>query len=182
MPIDVWRGNSNASHASASFAILLFMKLTLNKDYARRHLFVAVLMLGLGCWFGYDGLVAYPSMTAAELYRSIEKADPPTDMPSERLEAFKKQKTQTQYGFAVLALLAGGIVGLRLLKSAKFAFAFDDAGFTTCGKRYTRDDIASVDRTRWESKTILVLKMKDGSSIVLDAWHHTGVKDFAATL
>ena len=158
------------------------MKLTLNKDYARRHLFVTVLMLGLGCWFGYDGLVAYPSMTAAELYRSIEKADPPADMPSERLEAFKKQKTQTQYGFAVLALLAGGIVGLRLLKSAKFAFEFDDTGFTACGKRYTREDIASVDRSQWESKTILVLKLKDGTSLSLDAWHHLGVKDFAATV
>lgn len=158
------------------------MKLTLNKDYARRHLFVTVLMLGLGCWFGYDGLVAYPSMTAAELYRSIEKADPPADMPSERLEAFKKQKTQTQYGFAVLALLAGSIVGLRLLKSAKFAFEFDDAGFTANGKHYTREDIASVDRSQWESKTILVLKLKDSTTLSLDAWHHVGVKDFAATV
>lgn len=158
------------------------MKLSLNKDYARRHLFVTVLMLALGCWFGYDGLVTYPSMTAADLYRSIEKADPPADMPAERLEAFKRQKTQTQYGFATLALLAGAVVGLRLLKSAKFAFEFDDAGFTAYGKRYTREDIASVDRSQWESKTILVLKLKDGTTLALDAWHHTGVKDFAATV
>ena len=158
------------------------MKLSLNKDYARRHLFVTVLMLALGCWFGYDGLVAYPSMTAADLYRSIEKADPPADMPAERLEAFKRQKTQTQYGFAALALLAGAIVGLRLLKSAKFAFEFDASGFTACGKRYSRDDIAAVDRSQWESKTILVLKLKDGTTLALDAWHHTGVKDFAATV
>ena len=158
------------------------MKLSLNKDYARRHLFVTVLMLGLGCWFGYDGLVTYPSTTAADLYRSIERADPPADMPAERLEAFKKQKTQTQYGFAALALLAGVVVGLRLLKSAKFDFTFDETGFTTNGKRYTRGDIASVDRNRWESKSILVLKLKDGTVITLDAWHHLGVKDFAATV
>ena len=165
-----------------SFAILPFMKLSLNKDYARRHLFVTVLMLGLGCWFGYDGLVAYPSMTAADLYRSIEKADPPAEMSAERLEAFKRQKTQTQYGFALLSLLAGAVVGLRLLKAAKFDFAFDDSGFTANAKRYTRDDIASVDRTQWETKTILVLKLKDGSTLTLDAWHHLGVKDFAATV
>ena len=158
------------------------MKLSLNKDYARRHLFVTVLMLGLGCWFGYDGLVAYPSMTAADLYRSIEKSDPPADLPAERLEAFKRQKTQTQYGFAVLALFAGAVVGLRLLKSARFAFEFDESGFTSNGRRYTRDDIAAVDRTRWETKTILVLRMKDGSTHTLDAWHHLGVKDFAATV
>ena len=157
-------------------------KFKLNPDFAKRYCFVALLFAGMGGWFGYDGLVTYPSMTAADLYRSIEKADPPADMPAERLEAFKRQKTQTQYGFATLALLAGAVVGLRLLKSAKFAFEFDDAGFTAYGKRYTREDIASADRSQWESKTILGLKMKDGTTLALDAWHHTGVKDFAATL
>lgn len=158
------------------------MKLSLNKEYAQRHLFVAVLMLGLGGWFGYDGLVTYPSMSAAELYRSIEKADPPAEMTEERLAAFKKQKTETQYGFALLSLLAGAVVGLRLLKSAKFAFEFDDAGFTANGKRYTRADIVEVDRSQWEKKSILVLKLVDGARLTLDAWHHVGVKDFAETL
>lgn len=158
------------------------MKLSLNKEYAHRHLFVAVLMLGLGGWFGYDGLVTYPSMSAAELYRSIEKADPPAEMTEARLAAFKKQKTETQYGFAILSLLAGAVVGLRLLKSAKFAFEFDDDGFTANGKRYTRADIVEVDRSQWEMKSILGLKLVDGERLTLDAWHHVGVKDFVGTL
>lgn len=158
------------------------MKLTLNKEYAQRHLFVALLMLGLGGWFAYDGLVTYPSMSAAELYRSIEKSDPPAEMSAERLEAFKRQKTQTQYGFALLSLLAGGIIGFRLSKAAKFAFEYDDQGFTVNGKRHTRDEIVEVDRSQWGKKSILKLKLKDSAGVTLDAWHHVGVREFVESL
>ncbi len=155
------------------------MKLKLNKEYARRHLFVTLLMAGLGAWFAYDGLVRYPSLPAADLYRSIERSDPPAGMD---LDAFKRQKTQTQYGFSVIALLTALVVGLRLLRAAKLDFAFDDAGFAYAGRKYARDDIDRIDRSAWGSKSILVLRMKDGARIVLDAWHHVGVKDFAASL
>lgn len=158
------------------------MKMTLNQDYARRHLFVTVLMLGLGLWFGYDGLVTYPKMTPAELYRSIEKAEPPAEWTIEKLEAFKRQKTQTQYGFAALSLLAALTIGLRLKKSADFDFEFDERGFKHNGQEFTREDIAEVDRSNWEKKSIAVLKLKNGRSVTLDAWHHLGVKDFLASL
>ena len=153
------------------------MKLKLNKEYARRHLFVTLLMAGLGCWFGYDGFVRYPSLAAADLYRSIEKSDPPAGM---NLDAFKRQKTQTQYGFTVISLFAALVVGLRLLKAAKFDFEFDDEGFTCQGRRFAKADLLGIDRSAWEKKSIIVLKMKDGEKIVLDAWHHTGVKEFSA--
>lgn len=151
------------------------MKLKLNKEYAQRHLFVTVLMAGLCGWFGYDGFIRYPSMSAADLYRSIEKSDPPAGMS---LDTFKRQKTQTQYGFTVITLLAALVVGLRLLKSAKFDFEFDENAFTFRGRKFTRADIVQIDRSKWEKKSIAVLKLKDGEKIVLDAWHHTGVKEF----
>lgn len=158
------------------------MKIKLNKDYAVRHLFVTVLMATLGCWFAYDGVITYPSMTPNELYRSIEGADAPAEWTSEKLDAFKKQKTQTQYGFAGISLLAALIVGLRLFKASKFDFAFDETSFTYNGRKFARADIVEVDRSKWESKSIAVLKLKNGSSITLDAWHHVGVKEFVATL
>lgn len=158
------------------------MKLTLNQDYARRHLFVTVLMLALGLWFGYDGLVTYPRLTPAELYRSIEKAEQPAEWTQEKLDAFKKQKTQTQYGFSALALLAALTIGLRLKQSADFDFEFDEQGFVYRGEKFTRADIAEVDRADWEKKSIAVLKLKNGKAITLDAWHHLGVKDFLASL
>lgn len=158
------------------------MKIKLNKDYAVRHLFVTVLMAALGCWFAYDGVITYPSMTPSELYRSIEGSDAPAEWTSEKLDAFKKQKTQTQYSFATLSLLAALIVGTRLFKASKFDFDFDETTFTYNGRKFTRDDIADVDRSKWEAKSIAVLKLKNAPSITLDAWHHVGVKEFVATL
>jgi len=154
------------------------MKLKLNKEYAQRHLFVTLLMAGLCGWFGYDGFVRYPSLSAADLYRSIEKCDPPAGT---NLDAFKQQKTRSQYGFTLLTFLAALTVGLRLLKSAKFDFTFDENGFSCQGRKFSRTDIVQVDRSKWEKKSIAVIKLKDGEKIVLDAWHHTGVKEFLST-
>lgn len=153
------------------------MKLSVNRDYFRRHLFVTLLLTGLGLWFGYDGLIRYPAMSAGDLYRSIEKSDPPASVD---LEAFKRQKTQTQYGFTVLSLLAALVIGLRLKKACAFKLEFDEQGFTYKKQHFTYADIEKVDRSQWESKSILILQMKDGVKLTLDAWHHVGVKDFVA--
>jgi len=153
------------------------MKLKLNKEYARRHLFVTLLMLGLSGWFGYDGFIRYPSLPAGDLYRTIEKCDPPAGT---NLDKFKEQKTQTQYGFTIITLFVALVVGIRLLKAAKFDFTFDETGFIYQGRKFTKADILQIDRSAWEKKSILVLKMKDGEKITLDAWHHTGVKEFSS--
>ncbi len=150
------------------------MKLRLNREYARNHLFVTILMAGLGLWFAYDGFIKYPATPAAELYEQIEKAKPPTDF---KLEAFKKQKIQTQYGFTIFSLLASLIIGGRLLKSARFDFSFDADGFSVAGTRFPFSDITAVDKRLWEKKGILKLNVAN-KTITLDAWHHEGVKDF----
>ncbi len=142
------------------------MKFTLRKEYLRNHLFVTILMAGLGLWFAWDGLVRYPRMTAADLYQSIEKAEPPAEY---NLEAFKVQKIQTQYGFAFLALLASAIVGLRLLKAARFRFDFEP------------QEVTKFDDRDWAKKDILRVWAK-GRLYVLDAWHHEGVKEFYTKL
>ena len=153
------------------------MKLVLNKEYAGRHLFVTLLMVGLCCWFGYDGFIRYPATPAAELYASIEGSEPPEQMTDEQLEAFKKQKTQTQYGFTILTLFVALVVGSRLAKSARFQFEFDDEGYVSRGRRHAYADIKTVDRSRWEKKGIVVV---DG--IELDSWHHLGVREFVEKL
>lgn len=150
------------------------MKLTINREYAMRHLFVMLLMLGLGCWFGYDGFVRYPATPAAELYRSIEGADAPENVD---LEAFKAQKTKTQHSFAFLALLVALVVGVNLFRSFRFQFEFDDEGYAYGGRRRRFGEIGAVDWSRWEKKGIVKV---DG--ITLDSWHHVGVKEFVALL
>ncbi len=150
------------------------MKLKLNAEYARNHLFVTILMAGLGLWFAYDGFVKYPATPAAELYESIEKAKPD---PAFDLESFKTRKIRTQYGFTVLALLASAVVGLRLLRSARFGFSFDADGFSCGGTRFSYTDVTAVDDRLWEKKSITRVTA-GGRVFTLDAWHHDGVKEF----
>ena len=149
-------------------------KLKLNPEYAMRHLFVTLLMTGLFCWFGYDGFIRYPATPAAELYKSIEGSDAPEDCD---LEAFKVQKTKTQYGFTILSLFVALVVGSNLLKSRRFKFEFDDTGYVYRGRRHDYSKIKKIDRSKWEKKGVIVV---DG--ITLDSWHHLGVKEFVAKL
>ena len=150
------------------------MKLTLNREFAMRHVGVALLMLGLSCWFGYDGFVRYPATPAAELYKTIEGSDARAGF---NLEAFKTQKTQTQYGFTFLTFLAAVIIGGHVWLISKFKFEYDDESYVFAGKRVAIKDIKSVDRSLWERKSIIKV---DG--IKLDAWHHVGVKEFVEKL
>ena len=150
-------------------------RLTLNREFAVRHLGVAALMLGLCGWFGYDGLVKYPATPAAELYRAIEGADAPAGLD---LEAFKRQKTQTQYGFAAFALLAALVVGGHVAWLARFRFEYDECGFSAGGRpRRAFADVKAVDWSKWKKKGIVRM---DG--VTLDSWHHEGVKEVAAIL
>jgi len=157
------------------------MKLSLNPEYARNHLFVTVLMAGLSAWFAFDGLVKYPSTPARDLYATIEGAQPPDAMTEAQLEAFKAQKTKTQYGFAVLAFAAAAVVGLRLLGSARFRLEFDDDGFTYAGRRVPYSGVTSVDARLWEKKGIAKVHFKGGSAVI-DSWHHRGAKEFLKKL
>ena len=150
-------------------------KAQLNREYALRHLFTTVLMAAFCLWFGYDGLVRYPATPGAELYREIEKSDPPEGFD---VESFKRQKRETQIGLSLASLAAFLIVGLRLLNAARFKFAFDETTFSINGQTWTKDDIASIDRSRWAKKSILTLHLKNGRRVTLDAWHHTAVKEF----
>ena len=154
-------------------------RIKLNPEFFYRHLAVCLLMFGMSCWFGYDGFVAYPRTPAAELYEKIESSKPPEGF---QLEAFKRQKIQSQYGFTALCLLASALIGLNLASVASFHFEFDDSGFVWRGKKLSLSDIKSVDRSQWKKKGIVKLLLVDGSRVTLDAWHHVGVKEFEKLL
>ena len=149
-------------------------RLTLNREFAARHLGVALLMLGLSAWFGYDGLVRYPTTPAAALYRSIEGRDAPAGLD---LDAFKRQKAQTQCGLSLLSLLAALVIAGHVGLLARFRLDYDDEGFVFRGVRRKFADVKVVDWSQWEKKGIV---RADG--ITLDAWHHAGVRDVAARL
>ena len=137
-------------------------RLALNREFAVRHLGVALLMLALSGWFAYDGFIGYPRQDEAFFeVRHLKKAT-----------AVERQKE-----FAALALLAALLVGGHLLCIARFSCSFDDESFTVGGVKRRFADIGKIDRSRWEKKGIIVL---DG--IKLDAWHHTGVNELVKRL
>lgn len=137
-------------------------KLKVNPEFFRRHLFVTVLMAGLGGWFGYDGFVKYPA-ESDEYFAGLHL---------EKATAIERQKQ-----FMALSLLASLAVGLHLLKVCRFRFEYDEDGFVHNGVRRAYKDVKTVDRSKWDKKGIVKV---DG--IVLDAWHHLGVKEVAARL
>ncbi|MGN0854472.1 MAG: hypothetical protein ACI4R9_03010 [Kiritimatiellia bacterium] len=153
------------------------MKVNVNKEYMMRHLLVAALMLGLSGWFGFDGFVRYPATDAAALYEAIEGAPPAPGMPEAELARFKAQKIRFQRMFALALLLVGGVVGVRLGRSMRFSLAYDADGFTVNGVRHAYADVKALDDGEWEKKGIARVVLAD-RRIVLDAWHHVGIKEF----
>ncbi len=155
------------------------MKLSLNREYAVRHLGVALLFLGLGGWFAKDAIFTYPQTSAHDLYVSIEKAEPQKGFD---LEAFKRQKIQSQYGFLVFLALAAAIIAGRVGLNHLATLEWDDEkmwGSLTCGRPLAFADVEKVDDSRWARKGILVLTAKDGRRVTLDTWHHAGAEELA---
>lgn len=136
--------------------------LKLNREFFLRHLGVAILMFGLGCWFGYDGYVSYPQQDESWFEERHLRRD----------NAIRRQKE-----FMILAFLASAVIGGHLWGVSRLRFAFDDAGFVHDGRRTAYGDVKEVDRSKWGKKGILKV---DG--ITLDAWHHTGVREFEKRL
>lgn len=155
------------------------MQLKLNREFAVRYAFVALLMFGMGGWFGYDGYVKYPSMTAAGLYESCHGGEAAAS--PEAAEKFRATAIPRQKQFMTLCFIAGVLVALCLLRAVRFRFSYDENGFDFGGKRYAFADVASVDLKRWEKKGILVVRTAD-AAITLDSWHHTGVDAFRELL
>lgn len=150
------------------------MKLKINREFLARHLFAFAVFAALGGWFGLDAFVRYPATSAHDLYVAIEKSEPRDGFD---LEAFKAQKIATQKIFSLITLLVAAGVGLHILSVVRFKCEWDDEGFTAGGVRRRWSDITDVDTKLWESKNLLKIAGNDWK-LTLDAWHHTGVKDF----
>ena len=146
------------------------MKLQLNREFALRHLGVAVLMAGLCGWFLYDGAIVYPQKDDAYF---------------EQLHTQKQRAIDRQFQFAGLTGLAAIIIALGVLRNKRRTLEWDDTqmcGTLTGGKPLAFAEVEGVDARRWKSKGILVVYAKDGRHFILDTWHHTGAKELAEKL
>lgn len=134
------------------------MKLTLNREYAVRHLGVAALFAGLAGWFLYDAVFVYPYLPADGAHRTT---------------------VEFQYSFAALLATAAFCIALRVWTNARRVVEWDDGklwGPGVGGAAIPFSDIVGVEDAQWARKGIIVFLAKDGRRIKLDAWHHAGVK------
>lgn len=135
------------------------MKISLNREYAMRHAGVAILLFGLGMYFLYDAIFVYPYLTEADGHHTT---------------------VEFQYSMAAILTFVSIIVGTRLFRNFKRTLEWDDTqmcGSVTGGVSVPFSDIVRCDRRQWDSKGIIVVYTKDNKHYVLDAWHHTGVKE-----
>ena len=155
------------------------MKLRVNREFLLRHLFVALLMVAMGGWFGYDGFVRYPSMTARELYADAHKGAEPATM--EEAVKFQQNAIPRQKQFMAICWLAAAAIGFHLLMVARLKFEFGEAGFSWGAADFAWGDVLDVDEKAWAKKGIVRVKVAKGW-VTLDAWHHIGVEDFKKKL
>lgn len=137
------------------------MKLELNKEYALRHLCVGALFVGLSLWSFYDAIFKYPNDEALV------------------------SKVGQQYFQAVALALVAGIIFFLLKRQKAQSLEWNNEimyGSLTGGKDIRFDDITNCDWSNWDKKGIVIATTKDGKSIKLDSWHHTGVTELAKLL
>ena len=163
-------------HVGAAFAIMAGMKIHLNREFALRHLGVAILFLGLCGWFLYDGAVAYPKMDEA-VFREQVLHGKPGDLGELRRQAIGRQ-----YQFAGICVLAALLISAGVARCRLQTLEWDETrmcGSLTAGRPLPFDDVVGVDERRWEKKGILVVVAKDGRRVTLDTWHHAGARELA---
>ena len=140
------------------------MKISLNKEYAIRHLGVAALFFGLSLYFLYDAIFVYPYLPADGAHHTT---------------------VEFQYSSAALLALFAIVVAFRVFLNWRATLTWDDeqmVGTLTRGVTLKFADIEWLDVEKWESKQILVVHAKDGRSVTLDAWHHAGAGELAEKL
>lgn len=158
------------------FDIMVRMKLQLNREFALRHLGVAVLFFGLCGWFLYDGTVTYPQMDDAVFKEQIlhgRQGD---------FSKLRQDATNRQFQFAVLCGMAALLIAAGVGRCHLQTLEWDDTqmcGSLTGGRPLAFADVSGIDDRRWEKKGILVVLAKDGRRFTLDTWHHQGAKALA---
>jgi len=186
----------------------------INKEWAVRLGIIAAMFIGGGCWFLYDGLVAYPEinrrfelthyqddngawrpyaeynpgeMTESQwqtrLRESLQRLedagydpqlyDSPDDQALRDLPPKPKQEF-TQLIIAAccfpIGLLALGALGIN----ARRRVVADEEKVSFAGDTMRYEEISDIDKSRWDSKGIVVLQAGE-KRMKLDDWKFRGV-------
>ena len=144
----------------------------ISKEWKQRILIMAVALGGLGCWFLYDGLVAYPKNNVkAEIYLPLRDKlgkDTPeleaawAEIRKERnwndktpKKIYDKGDLQTQIVLGILTLLASAGVLFYFYRSLPTTTRLENGVIILPdGRRIELTKIRALSKKRWDNKGI----------------------------
>lgn len=132
------------------------VKISLNKEYAVRHLGVAVLFAVLGLWFGYDAVFVYPNLPPDAHHTSVS----------------------FQYSAFGLLLASSLVIAARVWRASRETLEWNEksmCGSLTRGREIPFESVKIANSKLWQDKSILRLATADGETFDVDGWHHTNV-------
>jgi len=166
----------------------------INKEWAIRLMIIAIMFIGGGFWFVYDGAVAWPAENDRyAIYKEILDQGDQAEKSWQEVFAEKGWTTRkppkehsdtdimTQFIIAALCFPIGLLALIWLLINATRSVVADERSVKFAGKEIAYDDITDIDKSRWESKGIVVLHAGD-QRMKLDDWKFRGVKDIYARI
>ncbi len=166
-------------------------RLELNREYAMRHIGVALLFAALCAWSVYDGAIGWPAKNAEwektsgfTVQAACEARANKENLPDEKKPPHWPEKITAQYYQAGVLGLVSLVVALGVLSAKKKTLEWNESemcGTLTGGKSIKFTEVKALDKTLWEKKRILKVHTNNGV-ITLDGWHHTGVTKLAEKL
>jgi hypothetical protein len=164
---------------------------SLSKTWKNRQIIITVALIALGAWFFYDGAIGFPKKNVrfrahrelveqgreGEWKALAEKNGWPAAVPHKE---YKPVDLKGQFALGGATTLAGLLALGLLVKSLGQQLRSDDeAVFGADGRRVPFSAITGFDRSKWESKGIMVaLYDEDGRKgrLVLDDYKFAGAE------
>jgi hypothetical protein len=168
----------------------------ISKEWKQRMLIIVLAVGGLGCWFLFDGLVAYPrnNVKAAIYFELREKHGEDTPELKAAWEAVRKERVwndstpkkiysagdlQTQLILGAITLLGAAAVLLHFFRSLPQTTRLENGVITLPdGRQVEITKVQAVSKKRWENKGIadLAYESAPGKStrFILDDYKFIG--------
>lgn len=175
---------------------------SVSREWKRRMAILIAVMTGLGLWFLFDGLVAYPRQNVraaayAELLARHGKDTPELERAWLELcnergwsakvpgKTYTEGDIRTQIFLGILALVVAAIILVRLIRTLPTTTRLENGVIELPdGRQIPLHRLRAITKKRWESQSIagLVYEKEDGQmgKFILDDYKYAGAADILA--
>jgi len=172
-----------------------------SKEWKQRIIIMMVVLTGMGCWFLFDGLVAYPRNNAwASVYFDLKEKYGDTPELEKAWEAAAKERNwslekpkkiysegdiRTQIILAIVVLIGAGLVFRHYRKSLPLTTRLENGVIILPdGRQIELTQVRALSKRRWESKGIADLAYEAApgrnKKFILDDYKYIGAAQILA--